>query len=169
MDKSGKLIVMCGKVASGKTTFARRFAENNDVMYISVDEWMLGIHGMDVPCSKHPGYIADIIRQLSKDIRKMLVLGMTVVMDFGFWTKDERDTLRNAVSPFPVEIYYIPIEEEEQKQRLLERNERALKHHETDTYVMNLETLEALNQRFESPLGEVNVTSIKVDRLEELI
>lgn len=160
---------MCGKVASGKTTYARSFVKENNWMYISVDEWMLGIHGRDVPCSKHPSYIADIIQQLSKEIQKMLALGMSVVLDFGFWTKDERDKLRDVMTFFDIEFYYIPIEEEEQKQRLLKRNEHALEHQRKDTYVMDLETLYTLNRRFEPPVEEDNVTIIHVDRQEERI
>lgn len=169
MDNSGKLIIMCGKVASGKTTFARAHAADKNWMYLSVDEWMLGIHGRDVPCSKHPSYIADILEQLYKEIRKMLSLQLTVVLDFGFWTKGERDRVREAIAPFDVEFYYVPIDGDEQQKRLLIRNERGMKQHDDDTYIIDLETLNVLNQRFESPVDEGDVTLIQLNRQEERI
>ena len=40
--------LLCGKVGSGKTTFARRLEQNGAVRY-SVDDWMLRLYGAHMP------------------------------------------------------------------------------------------------------------------------
>ena len=43
-----KVIITCGKVCSGKTTYAKRLCKENGAVLMSVDEVMLTVFGNDV-------------------------------------------------------------------------------------------------------------------------
>lgn len=46
MDKkTAKVILICGKRCSGKSTYAERLRDKNNAVILSVDEIMLGVFG----------------------------------------------------------------------------------------------------------------------------
>jgi predicted kinase len=44
----GKVILICGKIGSGKTTYAERLAKELNAVNISQDELMLGLFGAEL-------------------------------------------------------------------------------------------------------------------------
>ena len=42
-----KIFLMCGKICSGKTTYARKLREQNKAVILSADEIMLALFGSD--------------------------------------------------------------------------------------------------------------------------
>lgn len=148
--------IMCGKVGSGKTTYATEFVETIGGVVLSVDEWMLTAYGRDVPCSEHKSYVDRIKEGLFRDGHKILRRGIPIILDFGFWTKDERDAARVAFSEYEVQLVYMDVDDEVLYERVASRNKagRALDYH------MSRETHEALNRRFEEPSDVENALRI---------
>lgn len=149
--------VMCGKVGSGKTTFAKRLRDQVGAVVLSVDEWMLTVYGREVPCSEHKLYVERIKEGLFRDGHKILKAGVPIILDFGFWTKEERMAVRNAFSEYEVILYYMDVPEAVLFDRVHNRNKagRNLEYH------MSRETQEVLNKRFEVPSPEEGAVCIK--------
>lgn len=86
---SATLFLMVGHVGAGKSTRARAIAEEWPALRLTSDEWMLPLFG-------HPdgdGRRATLDGLLIRTALDALPLGVSVILDSGFWTRDERAAL----------------------------------------------------------------------------
>ena len=81
-----------GLPGTGKTTAARRIETKGEALRLTKDEWMKALYGPDNPSSG-----SDVIEGRLVEIGlRCLELGVSVVIDFGLWGRDERSALRQA-------------------------------------------------------------------------
>lgn len=91
---SAVLYAMVGLPCSGKTTYAERLSEATGAVRFSPDEWQLRLFGHDM---EHPDHDRrhDEVEALMRDMAdRLLIRGVSVILDFGFWGRSERDELR---------------------------------------------------------------------------
>src|ERR1700754_4905420 len=95
-----RLILMCGLPGAGKTTRARELADRLRAVRLSPDEWMpgLGIDLFDEPARTR------LEATLWTPAQALLGLGLPVILDFGFWGRDERDEKRVAARALGVPV-----------------------------------------------------------------
>lgn len=92
---------MVGLPGSGKTTLARRLEVEYSALRLTVDEWHIQLFGSDVhddsdeaDWAGHNARHSSIEALLWGAAARVLVLGVDVILDFGFWTRIERDEFR---------------------------------------------------------------------------
>jgi predicted kinase len=88
----GRLVIVCGLPGAGKTTLARDIEQARPAVRLCPDEWMeqLGVDLFDTDARAR-------IEQLQWRLaQRLLELGATVVIEWGTWGRDERDTLRDG-------------------------------------------------------------------------
>jgi len=115
-----RLILTCGLPGSGKTSLARRLAEERKALRLTQDEWLwsLGFTPRDEP-------IRDKLdEQLWLLAQQVLSLGVSVVLDFGLWARVERDEFRAAARGLGVgvELHYLDVATDELWRRVDARN-----------------------------------------------
>jgi len=97
-----RLVLLCGLPASGKTTLARELADAYGAVRLNPDEWesALDIDPFD------EGFQARLEAQFWELTQRLLVLGTSVVVEWGFLARFERHgeaeagrTLGRAVQP----------------------------------------------------------------------
>jgi predicted kinase len=116
------LFVVVGLPGAGKTTRARALADRYGAVRLNPDEWMaeLGVDLFDEP------FRARLEGRLTGLAGEVLAGGGRVVVEFGSWSRDERDVLlalgRRAGAY--VELHVLEPAVEELWRRLAERNER---------------------------------------------
>jgi predicted kinase len=90
--KPPRLVLLCGLPASGKTTLARDLADAYGAVRLSQDEWKLAL-GIDP-------FDEDLRVRLEGQLwvlaQRLLVLGTSVILEWGFWARSERDAIREV-------------------------------------------------------------------------
>ncbi|WP_433789307.1 AAA family ATPase [Actinoplanes sp. CA-252034] len=86
----GQLIIICGLPGSGKTTTAKRLAAQRSGLRLGPDDWMTALGA-----SLWDSTMRERVETLQWSVaRDLLLLGGTVVIEWGTWARSERDTLR---------------------------------------------------------------------------
>ncbi|MFE3451914.1 AAA family ATPase [Nonomuraea sp. NPDC059194] len=106
-----RLILLCGLPGAGKTTLARRLAADLPAVRLCPDEWLAAL-GLDL----FDETTRDLLeRQLWRHARELLSLGGSVILEYGFWGRSERDDKRQAARELGVgvELHYLDVPFEE--------------------------------------------------------
>ena len=113
-----------GYLGAGKTTFARQLERNIPAIRFSHDEWMVRLYGDDPPIEQFAVFYWRIHEQVEEIWFRCLELGLDVVLDFGFWTRQERDATRAKIIALGAEarLYRLTCSEDEAWQRIERRN-----------------------------------------------
>jgi predicted kinase len=113
------LFLMVGLPAAGKTTFARQIEREQAALRLTPDEWLarLGADAFD------EGFRAKVEALCWQVAARALELGSNVVLDFGFWSRRERDDFkaRAAALGATAEIRFVDATKAELLARLRER------------------------------------------------
>ena len=118
------LHLMVGLPCSGKTTLARQLEIERSALRLTPDEWHLRLFGQDV---MEPAHNArhDLIEALLWDLAaRALVLGTNVILDFGFWSREEREDFRSRAKRLGAssEVHFLEVTKEELLRRSAARN-----------------------------------------------
>ena len=116
---------MVGLPCSGKTTRAKELENEVFALRLTPDEWHVSLFGHDIHDPDHDkrhGLIEDMLWQIAT---RALSLGTNIILDFGFWAKEERDDFRLRARRLGArsEIVFMDVNEEEIMKRVRARNE----------------------------------------------
>jgi predicted kinase len=139
------LFLLCGLPASGKTNLARRLELEHRAVRLAPDEWMARIVG--------DGWAADK-RELVEAVQwqlaqRLLELGVSVVLENGFWRARDRNACRARARELGAEakLFYLNVPKDELQRRLIERNKSL----PPDTFAVTPEQLDEMWPHFEPP------------------
>ena len=114
------LFLMVGLPGAGKTTVAQELAISQRALRLTPDEWHLPLFGVSLTADGK----RDILEgRLITVALRTLRLGISVVLDFGLWSRDERSALRWLADEAEVlcEVVYLPVELDVQLARIAHR------------------------------------------------
>ena len=145
----GKLFLLCGKPGSGKTTLAKFLKEKYGLIHFSADDFMLKLFG-EIEDRKLFDEKLRVTKDLIYQICDDVLVNNNVVLDFGFWTKVEREEIKERFKNYEVIIVYLKLDEDKIFKQIEKRNAN-LKDNE---YFMDLNTFKILSSKFEEPTDE---------------
>jgi predicted kinase len=87
-----------GYLGSGKTTFSRRLERETAAVRFTHDEWMRRLYGGDPPEQKFADYTQRVFSLMEELWCRCLHVGVDVILDFGFWSRTERDRIRSTIT-----------------------------------------------------------------------
>ncbi|WP_413282724.1 ATP-binding protein [Vibrio sp. MA40-2] len=89
-NKKAKVTLLIGKVACGKTTFARNQQESDGTVFLSVDELHLAVFGQNPTREELDSSHAGSRNYLKGIALEFLRNDIDVNLDWGFWSKSSR-------------------------------------------------------------------------------
>src|SRR6476469_448195 len=119
------LYLMVGLPCSGKTTRAKELENEVSALRLTPDEWHVNLFGHDVLDPEHDKRHGLIEAMLWQIAARALSLGMNIILDFGFWAKEEREDFRSRAQRIGArsQIVFMDVDEEELMRRLKVRNQ----------------------------------------------
>jgi predicted kinase len=117
---------MVGLPCSGKTVLARKLERDLPALRLTPDEWQIRLFGQDAEEPEHDTRHSLIEAMLWNIASRALELGTNVILDFGFWAREEREDYRIRAKQLGAssEVHYLDVSEDELLRRLEERNSR---------------------------------------------
>jgi predicted kinase len=116
----GRLVIICGLPGSGKTNLATQLSADGTAILMSPDDWMEAL-GINLWNQEARANVESLQWQISQSL---LGQGVTVVVEWGSWTKVERDILRNGARKLGagVELWYLDVNIDELWRRISQRH-----------------------------------------------
>lgn len=148
---TNKVHLICGTVCAGKTYYARTLAEKTNAVILSCDELENDIF------DKQLGALYDDISPriksyLMKKTAETALCGCDVILDWGFWSAEERKSTAEYFSNLGIEViwYYISVSPKRREKNIALRN-KAVSDGISTAYYVDSGLLAKSNQRFEPP------------------
>jgi predicted kinase len=139
------LILTVGLPGAGKTTRARELAAAHLALRLTPDHWMIPLFGDSMAGGKRFALEGRLISVALQALR----LGISVVLDFGLWGRDERSALRWLAQSVGAacQVVYLPVDKDVQLARVAHR--QATTPHQT--FPMSEAELDQWREQFEVP------------------
>lgn len=114
------LHLICGLPASGKSTLASKLEQELPALRLAPDAWIKKFND-----DGHNKGKRKLVESIQWDVaRQVLKLGVDVVLENGFWSKQEREQYRQQAAELGAEtqLHFLDVPLEELKRRLVIRN-----------------------------------------------
>ena len=109
------LILIVGSTGAGKTTYARRLADELGGVRFSIDEWMTTLFWSDSPQPIEFEWTIERVRrceaQIMATVRELASRRVPAILDLGFTTKEHRDRFRSfaAETKLSAAVHFIDV------------------------------------------------------------
>jgi predicted kinase len=139
------MLLMVGLPGAGKTTRAKELAAVHRALRLTPDEWMIPLFGDSMADGKRFALEGRLISVALRALR----LGVSVVLDYGLWGRDERSALRWLASSVGAacQVVYLPVDKDMQLARIAHRQATA----PYQTFPMSEADIDQWREQFEVP------------------
>lgn len=150
-----KVILICGKICSGKTFYAREIKKAERAVLLSVDEVTYDLID-NIQGPVYDAFVKRVNAYLLKKTAELADAGCTVILDWGFWTRKERQdtTAYFAARNIAAEWHYIDIGDDAWHRNIKERNQRVLAGEGGSDFFVDEGLFGKVTNRFEPPRPE---------------
>lgn len=148
MPNPTTLFIICGLPGSGKTTHSYSILAVHQAILLSPDEWLQEL-GRDLWDEEARAGVESLQWSVAK---QMLEAGQSVIIDWGTWTRNERENLRSEAQSLGarVELHWLDQDVDVLWDRILRRA--------AESPPITLEQIESWAAQFEVPdQGEVEL------------
>jgi predicted kinase len=153
MTPIGTLFFLCGKMAAGKSTLARRLAARENAMLFEQDHWVETLFpNMIVNVATYIEYSGRINRLIAPIVVDVLKRGTSVVMDFPGNTVNQRAWFRSIIDQAGAqhELHFVDTPDDVCKAQLKARSA----HLPPGTKWTTEEDFELISSHFRAPLPD---------------
>ena len=116
--------VMCGLPGSGKTVRAKELEAAGKGILLNADAWVWQLYPDDAEAAARDER-KFLVHQVQWDlVEQLLVAGVSVILDWGVWSREERDDIRRRASRLGADVRteYLEVPIEILHERLAIRN-----------------------------------------------
>ena len=146
-----EVILICGKICSGKTQYAKLLMKEKPAVLLSSDEVMLALFGADGG-QEHGVVVEKLQNYLYEKSLEIIKVGANVILDWGFWTQKDRTRAIEFYAEHGIAFkwHYIDSSDEVLRKNLSKRN-REIEEGRALAYFFPVELVERFWDMFEVP------------------
>lgn len=150
-----KVILICGKICSGKSYYAREIKDKENAVILSVDEVTYDLI-KNKQDENYDEFVVNIKSYLKKKTVEIIKTGSNVILDWGFWSKEERLEITKYFknNNVKVEWHYINVDDDTWYNNINRRNSKVLDGQAEGEFYVDEGLLNKLLSKFEEPLLE---------------
>lgn len=131
---------------------AKKLEHERLALRLTPDEWQIGLFGQDAEEPEHDARHSFIEAMLWSIASRALVMGTNVILDFGFWAREEREDYRLRAKRLRAssEVHFLDVSDEELLRRLAVRNSQPSQ----ESFHISEESMRAWIDFFQKPTPE---------------
>jgi predicted kinase len=121
--------LLFGPTGAGKTTYGRELAAERRAALFVLDEWMQTLFMMDAPAPPALDWMLARVERTETQIwavtRQLISLGTDVILELGFFTRAQRDRVRQLAADAAIEVvpHVLEVAREVRRERVRRRNQ----------------------------------------------
>ena len=146
-----KAILICGKICSGKTTYAKSLIKATPAVLLSIDEITVALFGPDAG-EEHDSNVERTEKYLYEKSLEIIETGINIILDWGFWTPEDRQAAAAFFTQHNIDFewHYIDASDEVLRKNLNKRN-REIEEGQVLFYYFDDELANQFWDMFETP------------------
>jgi predicted kinase len=153
-----------GFIGSGKSTIARAIEDKYNAVLFTPDIWTRAMLGSDPPEQIYRPALQGLMYLFQEQWIRIASLGLPVILDYGFWTLSERESLREVCFKHSLSLSIIKLDSkyEDLWSRIEKRNQEILNKKDTENVLITRDTFDHFFANFdEAKLDESDIVSIE--------
>ena len=161
----GKVILICGKICSGKSYYSRMIKDDLNAVVISPDEATYEL------INNEQGEFYNVFSErlnkyLTKKVGEIARAGANVIFERGLWTKKDREEIVKYYRDKNIEceIHYVYVDDETWNQNIAERNKRIQDENGGSDFYLDEGLMKKLESFWEEPTEDEYDIIYKVHR-----
>lgn len=146
-----KVILLCGKICCGKSTYAQVLKKKLNAVVLSCDELMLSLFDEHLG-ERHSEILRKSKVYLYNLTEQIISTNTNVILDFGFWSKSERSNVKVYFNKkgIETELHYIKVSDTAWLRNIEKRNLN-IKSGDLKNYYIDDNMKHLFSKRFEEP------------------
>lgn len=149
---NSKVILICGKICSGKSYYANKLKQKSNAVILSCDELTKDLFDNNLG-NNHEQMISRIKSFYKKQSVELINAGCNVILDWGFWQKKEREelTLFYKNKNIILEWHYVDVSDDQWKNNIEKRNQLVKSGNDQNSYFLDEGLLQKLLTNWQEP------------------
>lgn len=164
-----KVIIVCGKICSGKSYYSKMIKESLNAVIISPDEATYELINNEQG-EFYNAFSSRLNKYLTKKVGEIALASANVIFERGLWSKKDRKDIKEYYKNMGVdcEIHYVCVDDETWKQNITERNKRVLEGNGESDFYLDEGLMKKLESKWEEPTRDEVDVIYKVDRTKSI-
>ena len=151
----GKVIIVCGKICSGKSYQSKSLKDSLNAVIISPDEATYEL------INNEQGEFYNIFSErlnkyLTKKVGEIAQAGANVIFERGLWTREDRKNVKEYYknNGIECELHYVCVDNETWQKNIVERNKKITEGKGGSDFYLDEGLLKKLKSKWEEPSKE---------------
>lgn len=163
----GKVILVCGKICSGKSYYSKLIKDSFNAVIISPDEATYELINNEQG-EFYNAFSKKLNNYLTKKVGEIAKAGANVIFERGLWTKEDRKKIVKYYKDNNVdcELHYVCVDDETWKKNVEERNKKIENGNGGSDFYLDEGLMKKLESKWEEPTEDEVDLIYKVVRSE---
>lgn len=147
-----KVIIVCGKICSGKTYYSNQLKDSINAVIFSPDEATYELINNEQG-DYYNIFSEKLNKYLTRKVGEIAKAGANVIFERGLWSRADRLQIRAYYKSIGVEceIHYVCVDDDTWKQNIVDRNRKVLDGNGGSNFYLDDGLMKKLESKWEEP------------------